>query len=500
MKKIFFKTGVLFLALTILTLNTLPAFAFGEQDTVIPIINVEGIASKDLYVNIGDEDETKVFWPEEKLIAKTVFDLIHPSFKFLMDKEWDSFGDSIIDSANELFSLVACNEDGTSRYNVSIKQEWEIPEDYDFEDPLIFFYDWRMDPMDNAVLLNDYIQFVKQELNSEKVALTPISMGGTVALAYLSIYGTDDIAAVIMQSSAFQGVSLVGELFTKNVEINEEAVYGYIDTFLKDDIASKMIRQFISAIEERGINERIFPFANEFIFQLKNRVYAEMLIEIFGYMPGLWSLVPDDYYEDAKNLMLDAEKNAQLIEKIDVYHYEVQCELESIMQNLLENNVNFAFTSHYSLYGVPLTPNYLAQTDYLIDTVYTSAGATVAKINETLGDDYIQAVDCGHNHISPDRIIDASTCIFPEYTWFVKNMVHARFNDDYKAFIKWVINEPTQPDVFSNPDYPQFMKLNQADNSLSSLSDVDSSSSISVFEKMLSLIKSFFLIFYNVWQ
>lgn len=43
----------------------------------------------------------------------------------------------------------------------------------------------------------------------------------------------------------------------------------------------------------------------------------------------------------------------------------------------------------------------------------------------TLGDDYVQARDVGHNCLSEDGIIDASTCMLPENTWFIKNYGHA---------------------------------------------------------------------------
>jgi hypothetical protein len=86
-----------------------------------------------------------------------------------------------------------------------------------------------------------------------------------------------------------------------------------------------------------------------------------------------------------------------------------------------------------------------------------------------LGTDYEQAVNCGHNHISPDNIIDASTCMFPEYTWFVKGMMHTNFNSDYHNLVKWILASETQPNVFDNPNFPQFLELNKVNDTLSPL-------------------------------
>ena len=86
-----------------------------------------------------------------------------------------------------------------------------------------------------------------------------------------------------------------------------------------------------------------------------------------------------------------------------------------------------------------------------------SIGATCSPIAETLGDGYKQAnIDCGHNHVSPDKKIDASTCKYPEYTWFVKGNPHNKFNAPYREFITWAILFDGQPTVHSNEKYPQF--------------------------------------------
>ncbi len=60
----------------------------------------------------------------------------------------------------------------------------------------------------------------------------------------------------------------------------------------------------------------------------------------------------------------------------------------------------------------------------------SSFGATCSKIGETLPADYIeQRKEEGlGEYISPDMQIDASTCLFPETTWIVKNVHHDDFD------------------------------------------------------------------------
>ena len=68
--------------------------------------------------------------------------------------------------------------------------------------------------------------------------------------------------------------------------------------------------------------------------------------------------------------------------------------------------------------GAPVTETARWNSDGVIETYNTSGFATVADMGTTLGADYVQAVDMGRNMISPDNIVDASTCQAPMQTWF----------------------------------------------------------------------------------
>ncbi len=467
MRKSVKKSIALFLVFILLTGFCVPAYAAGKKTSaLIPSINVDGIATRTIYMNPGASDEKQLFYPTSEDMIGTLKSLIVPIGRFLIDKNWSAFGDSFIAQAKMMFDPIACNPDGTSKYNVSIKEDWNLPAGYNFDRTLSFHYDWRLDPMDTAVRLNDYIQYLKQETGCEKVNLIPNSMGGNIAAAYLKIYGTTDINAVIMRSSAYQGVSMVGELFNKNITISKKMVLGYVSAFLKEDGQGKAISFLISMLDKLGIADKLVSFVNEFVFNLKDRAYSEVLGDTFAYMPGIWALVPDEYFESAKVTMLDPVLNAELIKKIDNYHYNVQSKIKDILLLAIDNSVTVAVTSNYNLYGVPLTANTGYQTDYLIDTKYTSAGAVCAPLGGTLPEGYTQMVSCGHNHVSPDKVIDASTCFFPEYTWFIKGMIHTNFNSDYNELISWILNCDSQPDVFDNAEFPQFLQLNKSDNTL----------------------------------
>lgn len=468
MKKVVKKLTAVLLVLSVLMSLAIPAAAVEKLAPGVPMIHIGGIASRNLYADMNTDAERQVFWPTTDSITGAVKKLIFPIARLAFDKNWDAFNNKLIPAANEMFEMITCNPDGTSKYDVTIKNDWYgIPPGYNFDRTLSFYYDWRLDPMDIAVDLHNYIQYIKRETGCQKVALLPESMGGVTVTAYLSLYGTTDVAAVIMRSSAFQGVSLVGELFNRNISIDKVAVLGYVGRFLEPMENGGQIALLLKVLDMFGMLDVILSAVSVTLDNLKERAYDESLIPVFGYMPGVWSLVPDEYYESAKRSMLDETVNAALIEKIDNYHYNAQAKAETLLKQAMADGVRVAVIANYNLFGVPISPQVYAQTDYLIDTVYASGGATCAPLNASLGEGYVQAVQCGHNHVSPDLIVDASTCMFPEHTWFVKNMIHTEFRADYRAMVSWILEAPAQPTVFTDARYPQFQQFNIADETLS---------------------------------
>lgn len=468
MKKVAKKLTAFLLILCVLMSVGVPAAAVEKPAPGVPMIHIGGIASKDLFINMDTPQEEQVFWPTTDSIFGAVKKLVFPLARLVIDQNWGAFNNKLIPAANDIFESVACNPDGTSKYELAIKNDWYgIPPGYNFDSTLRFYYDWRLDPMDNAVDLHNYIQYIKRETGCQKVALLPESMGGVTVTAYLSIYGTDDVAAVIMRSSAFQGVSLVGELFNRNISIDKVAVLGYVGRFLEPMENGGQIALLLKVLDMFGILDAILSAVSVTLDNLQDRAYDESLIPVFGYMPGVWSLVPGEYYESAKRAMLDETVNAALIEKIDNYHYNAQAKAGELLNQALADGVRVAVIANYNLFGVPISPQVYAQTDYLIDTVYASGGAVCAPLNATLGEDYVQAVQCGHNHVSPDLIVDASTCMLPEHTWFIKDMIHTEFRTDYRAMVSWILESPAQPTVFTDARYPQFQQFNIADETLS---------------------------------
>ena len=110
----------------------------------------------------------------------------------------------------------------------------------------------------------------------------------------------------------------------------------------------------------------------------------------------------------------------------------------------------------------------MCSNDYLIDTSLSSGGAVCADNGKTLPDGYVQQKDRRHDHISPDRRIDASTCMYPENTWFIRDMGHLDFpyGTEGADFLMWLVCADTQLTIRSDVRYPQFLVYNKAAGTL----------------------------------
>lgn len=470
------------------------AFAvYGCNCGTSPLIVVSGMAAWPLVQDEGTENEKQVFAPDTESILKLVGEIAGPLALFAVNKDYNKLGDSLIPAVKELLEPLACNADGSSKYNITTNIYPESMENYpefanntEFtaNEPAVvreavekigadhvyyFNYDWRLDPMDHAKELRKYVEKAKAETGHDKVNLAGASMGGTIIASYLAMYGSDDIDNFTMLSSAFTGTSIVGNLYNGRLEINKDGLV----RILKEVVGVEAVNILFDALDKAGVFDILVNFADSLFANLQDRIYDEVFQDTFITMPGIWDLIALEDYEDAKAYLLDPRTDANLIARVDNYHYNVQAKLPELLEEAMENGVKVNVVSHYNMQGVPITPSYNEQNDNVIDTKYTSGYAVCAYLDETLPADYKQqntvCKDATHNHISADRIIDASTCLLPEQTWFLKNQKHVgyMYHTELMDFILMLCLGDIQYTVDNTQQYSQFMEVNPKTGELS---------------------------------
>ena len=314
-----------------------------------------------------------------------------------------------------------------------------------------------------------------------------------------ALYGSDGIKKIVFLSPAFQGLSLVGALLARTCTVynKDEAVKEFLTGIMgNEDATSQLVTALVSLLNDYGITGYLLNYVQEILNKQLDRIFDEYLIDVMGTMPGVWSFVPDEYYEDAKKATFRGlDKYSELEKKTDYYHYNVQCKLTELIDSAKANGTAVVSALGYNISSIPVTVDREGHSDFLIDTKYMSIGATCAPIGETLGEDYEQKnTSCGHNHISPDNYIDASTGAYPEHTWYIKGNPHNEFFAPYREFITWLILFDGQPTVHSDERYPQFMEIKGGEmKPASGAREKDNRSDERIiFESLITLIKESF--------
>ena len=154
---------------------------------------------------------------------------------------------------------------------------------------------------------------------------------------------------------------------------------------------------------------------------------------------------------------------APIIAKAVEFHETVQKPLDGMLREINANGVPVYFVANYGeqTYPVGDMSDYVG--DQLQSVYMQSFGATTARVPETLTDSYIAAqTEKGMGkYISPDKQIDASTCMFPDQTWFIKNLRHSYENTAVFSLLDMIANTDGAT-VDTSEAFPQFLNANES--------------------------------------
>lgn len=328
------------------------------------------------------------------------------------------------------------------------------------ENTYLYTFDWRLSPQELAADLKSFLDLVMEETGKDKLDIAACSMGGMITTCYIDTYGTDNLDSVVYLSPAHNGADIVGSAFTGDLVIDAE--------FLTDFLAAKLNNPFLTVIVKIldffGFFRSIAKFVNDVISTHKEMIYDDFLVETFATAYGLWGMVPDEYYDDAIELFFDGKEGYDTaLEKIAEVRSFVE-RTEEIHDKLYNSGVKMSIVSHYDREQLPIYSKSYLHGDGVLESQRTSSGATFARFGETLSDEELAGV--AEEYISPDRIVNASTCRYPNQTWIVKNAKHVgcKTGSDHTEFAIWLLTQDTQPTVYTNPAYPRFLNCDADEN------------------------------------
>ncbi len=466
------------------------ALSVNEKKDYIPTIIVHGLGQSTVYVTdnngnkvIDKDGEEITSWPIYPDLGK-IYKLIIPVILTLIFQK-DFASGVAYDVACDILKYCECKPDGTPANNVYVNRQY-VPvsemtkENRDEvyhsvpienlgkitgEENLYYFaYNSLGDTTVLAKELNDYIEMVKTQRGCSQVNVVPISLGGTIASAWLEMFSgrykeyKNNYASVhkfVFIVAAVDGSNIIGDIFTDQLLFdNKEFLYNkLLPTLMEDSWSSYAI----------NIALRILP--NDVLIKIVKSILNGAVDTMLLKTPSMWSLIPSAYFDTAYKMHM-ADKGSEynvLKEKINLYHTAQINFKKNINDFITQGGIVHAICSYgLQLYTIGNSSLYV-NSDTIIQSASTGFQSTFANLGETLGNKYTPVdpvcTNPLHNHISPDGMVDASTSIIPENTWFVDGLNHERTArcDSLINFAIVLLADDTVTDVHYNPSkYPQF--------------------------------------------
>ncbi len=446
-----------------------------------PTVIVHGIGQSELYV-LDEAGNRKLHangkpvfaWPidaDMKSIAKS---LKRPLIKTLLTQQDKGFSDIAAGAVAGLFAPAATGPDGKPvnklelvRYPYSVAHCSAEEKSFIYncvhldayaqaagEDHLYYFaYSSFGNNLEIAAELYAYIQQVKRETGHDKINLVPISLGGTIANALLEFHEEvyDDLNRVVYVVPALDGSRIVGDIYTGNLSFDDISLY------------KNMFPSFSSGYTGYLMNILIRFLPKEVVHAVLDKAHDALIKNVFVNCTVMWGLVPSDYYPQAAAKLLSGPGHSEIKRQADNYHRARLNSRKNILK-LVERGITVFDIADYNVPLYMLAGSWdKCNADGVIHFDSTSMGAAAGLPNTPLPDGYVQqntyCNNPAHNHISPDGIVDASTGLLPESTFYFRNQQHegtGRNDVIIKLITELLINNDFTS-VYTMPErFPQF--------------------------------------------
>ena len=499
--------------------------AFADAADTGPVIFIPDMDEIVLYQNPDTLNERAVFDPKSDTSRKYMTEILYG----LLEANSDTAKGSarITGAIDSIFSNIRYDANGNPVNTAVGPGTYKNPVSYyDEEEPIntenirafteaaqgkldtrriyVFTYDWRADPRDNAIRLNQYITLVKATTGKKKVSLISGGYGGTVVNAYLYYFPGEAISDLkscifldtyamgntivgdVMSGSIVRSMtdaigdqddpfSLIGDMYDANTGADvgaafarymkndptgmfENALSGMVGQSEYSSLITTLIIALISGfVEDQGFLTKLGAGYKEVMKKSERYIYAQGLREYMRNMPGLWAIVPEDSYDKALSFMFPDAPSEELLAKIQRCRRMLAATKRSV-QSAKNAGVNVCVAAGFDLQILPLTASIKEQSDGLQAARYAGLGATTGDLKNALKTT-AQCAYGGHSHTDPGRAIDAATCVLPENTWFIRSHEHMDYSDpSAAAFLVWLLTAPSQRTVWSNENYPQFLQ------------------------------------------
>jgi hypothetical protein len=412
---------------------------------------------------LTDDDEGDL--TKDDIIAKVMNVMIPFVVEGLPFDKWDNYGEALYEELAPIFEEGQLDGNGNPKFGTGVAKaeidSWNhIASTKDYGSDGVFGlwdykfrYDWRLSPYDSVDRLHTYIKTILNTTKCKKVCLVGRCLGGNLVTAYLDKYGSEGLVAKVVYDEVMSnGSATINDCFSGKIKFSDKHIQAYVaqtEYFANEDlgidisslnnILVEAIEQTIDFTTQTGIMDSIFGGVESLYERLYSALMpAFLLASGIATWPSYWTSIYEEDFDAALDLMFGKEGSekrteyAGLIEKI-LYlreRFTIPRERKGAdnLYKQFEKNygVEIAVLAGYGLVQAPITESYDLTGDCTVDLRSASFGATAAGVFDTLSDEYIaERVAAGYgDYISADKKVDASTCLFPDTTWFLKNKHH----------------------------------------------------------------------------
>lgn len=417
-------TKLLALSLAFIMAFAVMPVSFAAGTDSCPVIYVPGIASNKLYHDVNDPDSAFAF-PSVDEIKKMFTEKIAPALiVYAADKDSDKLAGVISDQFNIIFADYFNNADGSAKENSGAILQY--PASVSKNSRLRFDWDWRCDPFDAAAKLNDFINYAISKSDSEKVAITSHSLGSVVILTYLSVYGDSKISGIVYDTPVVDGVNYLGEFLLGNFETDGEALISAVKGIFSASEDRAFAESIMDVFSLAGIPDELSDLFNSVLDEVAPVIFSDTLVPLFARWPSIWAMVPEKDFETAVDFIftdyLTCSDSVKLREKIEKYSSVRNARYATLVD--FDKESRFAVISRYGFSSLPLMDRWAETGDTVVETKSSSLGAITAPVGEHFDNAYLEGKDA--KYISPDKTVDASSCLFRDKTWFIKGVQHSQ--------------------------------------------------------------------------
>ena len=239
------------------------------------------------------------------------------------------------------------------------------------------------------------------------------------------------------------------------VNLSVDGLTAFLEGLIDQSEFEGLLRGLITIFDDLGGLAFLCSFINDLFEHLSSRIWKESIVPVFGSWLSVWDMVPDDQQEAGKAFV--AKTGVKLTDtfraRTDQFDANIRTKRAPLLRSVNEKRSLYVI-ARYGYAGVPLGGIWTANSDGVLTTEAESFGATCDRF------DIMTVPQLGNlTMISPNGAIDASTCLFPNQTWFIRNCKHTEHNPVLKEFTDTLLRAKGQQTVKSFKNYPQFMVL-----------------------------------------